>query len=145
MIDQRFTMVRPGVPDLARAIDFFAAHGSLKAKESRPGTTCSHCQDMLMGVAPVDDPSKDQARPNAESGTITMCLAHRLNSRAKVDAAFYDALAAHAEPLKTPQEVFWEGCPGYFADPDGHLWELAHNPFSLLSDDVTLPLPGEVS
>ena len=51
------------------------------------------------------------------------------------------ALAAGASLLKNPEKVFWGGYSGYFADPDGHAWELAHNPFFPLSDDGLVQLP----
>ncbi len=50
-----------------------------------------------------------------------------------MDAVFAEALAAGATPVKTPQDVFWGGYSGYFADPDGHLWEVAWNPLTDLT------------
>jgi len=58
-----------------------------------------------------------------------MTLAQNFDSREAVDAAFAQALAAGATVLKAPEAVFWGGYSGYYADPDGHVWELAHNPF----------------
>lgn len=57
-------------------------------------------------------------------------LAHNLESEEDVDALFEEALSAVATAVKKPQKVFWGGYSGYFKDPDGHLWEIAHNPFS---------------
>ena len=71
-----------------------------------------------------------------------MTLARNFASEAEVDAAFALALAAGARVLKRPEKVFWGGYSGYFADPDGHVWELAMNPFWPLSPDGTLTLPG---
>ena len=72
-----------------------------------------------------------------------MTLARNFGSEAEVDAAFEQAVAAGATVLKRPEKVFWGGYSGYFADPDGHVWELAMNPFWPLSDDGTLTLPGQ--
>ena len=58
-----------------------------------------------------------------------MTLAQNFPDREAVDAAFDRALAAGADPLKRPEPVFWGGYSGYYADPDGHVWEVAHNPF----------------
>ena len=52
------------------------------------------------------------------------------------------AIGAGARSLKRPEAVFWGGYSGYFADPDGHVWELAHNPFWTLKEDGTLTLPS---
>ena len=51
------------------------------------------------------------------------------------------AVQCGAKPVKKPHEVFWGGYSGYFADPDGHLWELAHNPFMPLGADGHMMLP----
>lgn len=56
-------------------------------------------------------------------------LSHVLNSEAEVDALFKEAIQAGATPTKQPQKAFWGGYSGYFKDPDGHLWEIAYNPF----------------
>lgn len=58
-----------------------------------------------------------------------------------MDAAYAHALACGAKPVKTPEKVFWGGYSGYFADPDGHLWELAYNPFMPLGKDGHMELP----
>ena len=59
----------------------------------------------------------------------------------EVDAAYAHALACGATAVKKPEKVFWGGYSGYFADLDGHLWELAHNPFMPLSADRHMTLP----
>jgi len=66
-------------------------------------------------------------------------LAHNLSSEAEVDALLDQAVAAGVILVKPAQKVFWGGYSGYFADPDGHLWGVAYNPFGWIgpSDDVT--------
>ena len=66
----------------------------------------------------------------------------RMSSEAEVDAAFALAVSAGARVLKAPEKVFWGGYSGYFADPDGHVWELAMNPGWTLGVDGTLTLPA---
>jgi hypothetical protein len=68
-------------------------------------------------------------------------LARNVPSKADVDRALDIAKRSGAKILKPPQEVFWGGYSGYFADPDGHVWEVAYNPFWKLdaSGGVTLP------
>ena len=72
-----------------------------------------------------------------------MNLAQNQPDRETVDVVFAAAISAGATALKQPEEVFWGGYSGYFADPDGHAWEIAHNPFAPLSADGTLTLPSE--
>ena len=83
-------------------------------------------RDLFPGEAPVEF-------AQANAGTPTITLAQNFPSPADVDAAMAEAVAAGATTLKQPQEVFWGGYSGYFADPDGYLWELAHNPFDDLA------------
>ncbi len=68
-------------------------------------------------------------------------LAQNFSSAAEVDQAFAAALAAGAVSLKAPEKVFWGGYSGYHADPDGHVRELAMNPFWPLAEDGSLTLP----
>jgi uncharacterized glyoxalase superfamily protein PhnB len=84
--------------------------------------------------------AKDQGRPDAQLGTGAITLAQNFNTEAEVDAAYALALQSGATPLKPPEKVFWGGYSGYYADPDGHVWEVAHNPFWTLNDDGSLTL-----
>ena len=90
---------------------------------------------FALGLFGRADLAKDQGRPDATLGTGAVTLAQNFPDRKAVDAAFDRAIAAGATPLKRPEPVFWGGYSGYFADPDGHVWELAHNPFWPLDDD----------
>jgi uncharacterized glyoxalase superfamily protein PhnB len=68
-------------------------------------------------------------------------LAHNVNSEAEVDGVLDEAVAAGAKLVKPGQKTFWGGYAGYFADPDGHLWEIAYNPFMPLDADGRVALP----
>ena len=94
-----------------------------------------------MGLFGKEPLAKDQGRPGAALGTGAITLAQNFQDREGVDLAFQAALDAGASKLKQPEEVFWGGYSGYFADPDGHVWELAHNPFWTVNDDGTLTIP----
>jgi uncharacterized glyoxalase superfamily protein PhnB len=87
------------------------------------------------------DLAADQGRPGADLGTGAITLAQNFATEAEVDAAYAAALAAGASPLKAPEKVFWGGYSGYWADPDGHVWEVAMNPFWPLAEDGSLTLP----
>lgn len=98
---------------------------------------------MALGLFGLKDLAKDQGRTDAPLGTGAMTLAQNFESEAEVDAAFIKALDCGATALKTPEKVFWGGYSGYYADPDGHVWEVAHNPFWPLNADGSLTLPVE--
>lgn len=140
MTPQRVTLVTLGVADLARARAFYAALGWVPASESE-GISFYQLQGAALALFGRDALAADQGRPGAALGTGAMTLAQNFASEAEVDAAFAIAEAAGATVLKRPEKVFWGGYSGYFADPDGHVWELAMNPFWLLAEDGSLTLP----
>jgi len=134
---QRITLVTLGVADLERAKAFYAALG-WTPDDVTPGAAFYDLGGMRMGLFGLADLAKDQGRPGTALGTGAITLAQNFPSPEQVDAAFARALAAGATPLKAPESVFWGGYSGYFADPDGHVWELAHNPFWPLTDEGRL-------
>ena len=138
---QRITLITLGVDDLTRAKTFYKALGWVPAEEVE-GMACFQLHGQALMLFGRADLAKDQGREGATLGTGAMTLAQNFNSPSDVDAAFAAALAAGAHALKQPEAVFWGGYSGYYADPDGHVWELAHNPFWPLSEDGTLTLPA---
>lgn len=142
MTPQRVSLITLGVRDLPRAMAFYERLGWVPAKQNE-SVAFYRLEGMALGLFGLDDLAKDQGRPGAQLGTGALTLAQNFPDRAAVDAAFAAALAAGAEALKQPEAVFWGGYSGYYADPDGHVWELAHNPFWPLDDDGRLTLPGD--
>ncbi len=141
MIAQRVTLITLGVADLDRAKAFYAALGWSPAEEQE-GVAFYQLAGQVLGLFGKEALAADQGRPGAELSTGAMTLAQNFPTEAEVNTAFDAALAAGATPLKRPEKVFWGGYSGYFADPDGHVWELAMNPFWPLAEDGTLTLPG---
>ncbi len=137
---QRVSLITLGVADLDRAKAFYAALGWIPAEEP-DGVAFYQLSGLVLGLFGKEALAADQGRAGAALGTGAMTLAQNFPTEAEVDAAYRAALDAGATPLKPPQKVFWGGYSGYFADPDGHVWELAMNPFWPLSDDGTLALP----
>ena len=86
--------------------------------------------------------AKDAEVADSVAGFSGITLAHNLRSEAEVDTLFAEMVAAGAMAVKTPRKVFWGGYSGYVADPDGHLWELAHNPFFPLDAVGNVTLAG---
>lgn len=140
MTPQRVTLITLGVQDLDRAKTFYAALGWRPAEET-PSIVFYQMHGQVIGLFGREDLAKDQGRPDANLGTGAMTLAQNFDTQAEVDAAFDQAVAAGATILKRPEMVFWGGYSGYYADPDGHVWELAMNPFWSLAADGSLTLP----
>jgi len=140
MKDQRVTLITLGVKDLTRARDFYALLGWTPEEETE-SAIFYRMDGMALGLFGRDDLAADQGRPGAALGTGAVTLAQNFPDRESVDAAFARAEAAGAAVLKRPEPVFWGGYSGYFADPDGHVWELAHNPFWPLDAEGRLGPP----
>ncbi|MGX9853825.1 VOC family protein [Limimaricola variabilis] len=141
MTPQRVTLITLGVTDMDRSKAFYAALGWVPHASSQPSVTFYQMHGLVLGLFGLSDLAADQGRPGARLGTGAATLAQNFEDRAAVDAAWQAALDAGAEPLKGPEEVFWDGYSGYYADPDGHVWEIAHNPFWSLAEDGSLTLP----
>ncbi len=141
MTPQRVTLITLGVDSLSRARTFYEALG-WRPTSVQAGVIFFQMHGAVLGLFGRADLAADQGRPGAVLGTGAMTLAQNFASEAEVDAAFALALKAGAVALKSPQKVFWGGYSGYFTDPDGHVWELAMNPFWPLAADGSLTLPA---
>jgi uncharacterized glyoxalase superfamily protein PhnB len=140
MFPKAITLVTLGVADLERSRAFYAGLG-WEAREVNEGVIFIQLAGQVLGLFGIDDLAQDMNRPRETLGTGAATLARNFATEAEVDAAFELALAAGATPLKPPKKVFWGGYSGYFTDPDGHVWEVAMNPFWPLAADGTLTLP----
>ena len=141
MTPQRVTLITLGVADLAAARAFYARLGWQEHIESQETVVFFQMHGAVLGLFPLADLAEDQGRPGAALGVGAVTLAQNFATEAEVDAAFAAALAAGGSALKAPEKVFWGGYSGYWADPDGHVWEVAMNPFWPLADDGSLTLP----
>lgn len=142
MTPQRITLVTLGVADMGRSRAFYAALGWQMHPDSTPAMTVYQANGLALGLFDRAALARDQGRPGTALGTGAVTLAQNFATEAEVDAAYARAREAGATGLKAPEKVFWGGYSGYFADPDGHVWELAMNPFWPLADDGSLTLPG---
>ncbi|MDE3238009.1 MAG: VOC family protein [Paracoccaceae bacterium] len=140
MTPQRVTLITLGVADLDRAKAFYAALGWQPAL-SYEGVAFYQMQGAALALFGLTDLAADQGRSAGELGTGAMTLAQNFATEAEVDAAHALALAAGATSVKVPQKAEWGGYSGYYTDPDGHVWEVARNPFWPLAPDGSLSLP----
>lgn len=95
----------------------------------------------VFGLYPRDKLAEDAQIPPQGSGFGGITLAHNVRSKEEADRVLAEALAAGGKLLKPAQDVFWGGYSGYFADPDGHPWEIAWNPFFEILEDGSIKLP----
>lgn len=142
MTPQRITLITLGVSDMARSRAFYAALGWQPHPESQEAVTFYQANGFVFGLFGLGPLAADQGRPDAALGVGASSLAQNFATEAEVDAAYAQALDAGATALKAPEKVFWGGYSGYFTDPDGHVWELAMNPFWPLNKDGSLTLLG---
>lgn len=140
MTPQRVTLITLGVADLAAAKAFYARLG-WREHGAQEGVAFYQMNGLVLGLFGRADLAADQGRPGAVLGTGAITLAQNFATETEVDAAFAAALAAGGVALKRPEKVFWGGYSGYWADPDGHVWEVAMNPFWPLAQDGSLTLP----
>lgn len=141
MIPPRVTLITLGVKNLTEARAFYARLGWTESKQSQPTVAFFQMNGLALGLFGLSDLAEDQGRAGALLGTGAISLAQNFASEAEVDAAYAAALAAGATALKAPEKVFWGGYSGYWADPEGHVWEVAMNPFWPLGADGSLTLP----
>lgn len=123
-------LITLGARDLARSLEFYRDGLGLPTHGYKPdaGVVFFALEGTWLALYPRDKLAEDAGVPDGQGfGGIT--LAHNEPSPEKVDAAYAEAIAAGARAVKPPQKAFWGGYCGYFADPDGHLWEIAFNPF----------------
>ncbi|MDO6728897.1 VOC family protein [Marinovum sp. 2_MG-2023] len=133
-MEQRISLITLGVRDMAAVAAFYDQLGWRRV-ETQEGVIAFDLIGQTLGLYPLAELAKDIGVAEASLGHGAMTLGHNLADRAAVDALVQRAEAAGATILKAPQEVFWGGYHAYFSDPEGNIWEVAHNPFSPLAAD----------
>jgi catechol 2,3-dioxygenase-like lactoylglutathione lyase family enzyme len=142
-VDQRITLVTLGVADLERSLRFYRdGLGWRPASQSMEGDVAFfQLNGLVLALWRRTELAAD-ARLQVEEGWGGVALAQNQRSREEVDALLGRIVAAGGTVLKTPEPTDWGGYSGYVADPDGHPWEIAHNPFWPLGEDGSLTLPA---
>jgi predicted lactoylglutathione lyase len=140
-MDQRVSLITLGVSDVSRARRFYEALGWRGQQvEDTVFFQAGGQAIVLWGRAALADDAGVSGAGDA-AGFRSIALAHNVRSRDDVDQVLEQAERAGAEITRAAAETFYGGYAGYFADPDGHLWEVAHNPGFVLTDDGSLVLP----
>ena len=135
-VPARISIVTLGVDDVARSKAFYEALGWEVAGTVGDEICWFKTADSYLGLFDRESLARDaglRSEPTAEFGGITLAI--NVESEAAVDAAFEAATGAGARILKPAEATDWGGYSGYFADPDGHPWEVAHNPSFPIDED----------
>lgn len=137
-MQQRLSIITLGVESLRAAKAFYLdGLGWSEVDQPSDGIVFIQMPAMVLALYPLHGLYEDigiEAPPDAGPETTLrypgMTLAYNTSSEEEVDEVMAQAVAAGATKIKDPEKVFWGGYSGYFADPDGHYWEVAHNPFN---------------
>ena len=140
-LERRISIVTLGVADVAASTAFYERLGWKKSPASQEGVTFIQMKGTVLALFGRDALARDAEVADSEPGFSGVTLAHNVSSPTGVDAVIKFAVSCGATLVKAPHKVSWGGYSGYFADPDGHLWEVAHNPFFPLDEHGHVVLP----
>ena len=138
-MEQRLSLVTLGVADVARSRAFYEALGWTTG--AAPGDDIAFFQagGMIVSLWSRSALAEDSGVADG-GGWGGVTLAYNTRSQDEVDAVIEEARSAGARVVREPAETFWGGYSGAFVDPDGHPWEVAHNPHWRLAEDGSVSL-----
>jgi catechol 2,3-dioxygenase-like lactoylglutathione lyase family enzyme len=142
-MEQRVSLITLGVGDLQRSHDFYERLGWKRVNTKADGIVFFQVGGMALALYPRIALAEDATVSPEGHGFSGITLAYNARTRDEVDAVLAQAEAVGAKLLKPAQETFWGGYDGYFADPDGFLWEVAWNPFFPIAEDGSIRIPAE--
>ena len=139
-MEQRISLLTLGVSDLQRARRFYEGLGWHTNAKPEDDVVFYQAGGMILALWGREELAADSgAEDHGGFGGVT--LAHNVRSPAEVDRVMEEALAAGATIAREAGETFWGGYTGVFVDPDGHPWEVAHNPRWTIAPDGSVRLP----
>jgi uncharacterized protein len=142
--EPRISIVTLGVASVAASRAFYERLGFIASKASQDSICFMQLGGQALALYSRASLADDAHVANSPPGFSGVTLAYNCRTEAAVDAAIAHAVACGATLKKPAQKVFWGGYSGYVADPDGHLWEVAHNPFVTLDAEGRLQLPSAI-
>lgn len=136
-MEQRLSIITLGVADLQMSRSFYEGLGWAIATEQQADQIVAfNLQAFVLALFPKNDLELDVGVEMGDTAlTPSFTLAYNVAAESEVDRVIEEARAIGATIVKSPQATNWGGYSGYFSDPDGYLWEVAHNPFSELKED----------
>jgi catechol 2,3-dioxygenase-like lactoylglutathione lyase family enzyme len=138
-VDQRISLITLGVADVGRARAFYEALGWRTRADPEDDVVFFQAGGSILALWGRDQLAADTVAEDA-GGWGGVTLAHNVRSPAEVDAVLAEAEAAGATIARPGAETFWGGYSGVFVDPDGHPWEVAHNPHWTVHEDGSVSL-----
>ena len=141
-MEPRISLITLGVADLDRAVRFYRdGLGWPKSSVGGGDVAFMRTGGTVLALYPHESLAADAGLPVAGPGFGGVTLAHNVRDRALVDVALAEAVRAGATLVRSARELAWGGYVGYFADPDGHVWEVAWNPGFPFADDGSVMVP----
>jgi catechol 2,3-dioxygenase-like lactoylglutathione lyase family enzyme len=140
-MEQRLSIVTLGVQDLDRAVAFYEAMGLTRNEKVAQGVAFFQMGGVILALWPRAELAKDAGVEDSRPGFSGVALAYNTRSDAEVDEVLATAERAGGRIVKAAQRAFWGGWYGYFADPEGNLWEVAHNPAFPIDAEGNISLP----
>lgn len=137
----RVNIITLSITNLEKATEFYqAAFGVEPASMSNENITFFQLNGLVFSLYPKDKLAEDIGMKPEGNGIGGVTLAHNTKSEAEVDELLIKVEKLGAKIIKPAQKVFWGGYSGYFSDLDGHLWEVAFNPFAEFDERDILKL-----
>lgn len=141
-MEPRISFVTLGVSDVARSRAFYEKLGFRVSSASNPAVTFLDGGGIVLSLWGRTALAADAMVPDdGPAGFSGIALAHNVRSEVEVARVIAEAEAAGGTVVRPSEPAFWGGTAGYFADPDGHLWEVAHNPDFPLDREGRVTLP----
>jgi catechol 2,3-dioxygenase-like lactoylglutathione lyase family enzyme len=137
----RLSLVTLGVEDLAAATAFYEKMGLQRRLKNAEGVSFFEAGSVVLSLYGRDALAKDIAIENSRPGFNGMTLAYNVPSEAEVDLVLDAAEKAGGKILKKGDRIFWGGYIGFFADLEGHIWEVAHNPGFTFDEHGNIVVP----
>jgi hypothetical protein len=140
-VEQRLSLVTLGVSDLGRARRFYEALGWQTGAGPEDDVVFFRAGGMVLALWGRAELAEDSGVEDG-GGWGAVTLAHNVRSPEEVDAVIAEAERAGATITRAPRPTFWGGYSGAFTDPEGHAWEVAHNPHWTFAADGSVVLPA---
>lgn len=131
----RMSMITLAVDDITRSVMFYEKGLGFPRFGDDEKVAFFKLNGTWLGLYGKSALAEDAGVSAEGSGFNAFAIAHNVTSEEEVEGVMDQALSAGAELVKKPQKVFWGGFSGYFRDPDGHLWEIAYNPFTWIGPE----------
>lgn len=131
----KISLITLGVNDFTKSFVFYKDGLGFKPHnyQESEGFAMFKMEGTWLALYPKDRLAKDASVSEGGSGFSGITLSHNVKTEGEVDKVIELAVSKGAKLIKKPQKVFWGGYGGYFADPDGYLWEVAYNPITDLT------------